>query len=178
MFLAIALGVTPRANAKPEAAAPTKTITVGIMSGMFKGIPEPLVKAGGQQFSSLFQKFTSLPGEVAVEEDCFTLAEKLKQNKIQMGVVHGFEWAWLTKQNPELAPLVVTVPAKLPQSCIVVNAKSMAMTPNALKGANVDIPYNMKAHGFLHVEKLKKSCPPGSFCPMTPEDLGPERGPG
>lgn len=181
-FVAIALGVTPRADAKPEpapvapaapAAAPP-TIKVGIMSGMFKGIPPVLVKAGGQQFSSLFQKFTGLPGEVDVDDDYATLGEKLSQNKIQMGVVHGFEWAWLVKKNPQLASLVVTIPAKLPQSCIVVNAKNMVMKPDDLKGGTVEIPFNMKAHGFLHIDKLAKSCPKGSFCPMTPDDLGPE----
>jgi ABC-type phosphate/phosphonate transport system substrate-binding protein len=177
-LVAIALGLAPRADAKPQpAAAPAAapdTIRVGIMSGMFKGVPEPLVKAGGQQFSGLFQKFTGLPGEVEVENDYRALANKLNQNKIQLGVVHGFEWAWLIKQNPDLAALVVTVPAKMPQACIVVNTKNLAMNPGGLKGANVDIPFNMKAHGFLYIEKLLKSSAPNAFVPNTPEDLGPE----
>lgn len=173
-FVALALGLAPRADAKPEPAAAPDTIKVGIMSGMFKGIPEPLIKAGGQQFNNLFQQFTGLPGGVDGVDDYRDLAKKLNQNELQLGVIHGFEWAWLVKQNPRLAPLVVTVPAKLPQGCIVVNAKDMAMNPIGLKGENVEIPFNMKAHGFLYIEKLRKECPPGSFQPNTPEDLGPE----
>ncbi len=171
-FVAVALGATPRVEAKPEPAP--ATIKVGIMNGMFKGIPEPLIKAGGHQFSSLFQKFTGLPGGVEGEEEYADLAKKLKDNQIQLGVVHGFEWSWISKQHPQLAALVVAVPSKLPQSCIVVNVKNEAVGLVGLKGAKVEIPFNMKAHGFLYIEKLHKSCPPGSFTPTTPEELGPD----
>jgi hypothetical protein len=171
-LLAIVVGFAPAADV-PMASA-NDNITVGIMSGMFKGIPQPLIKAGGQQFNTLFKKFTGLPGDVMVEDDYRKLATKVNENKIQLGVIHGYEWAWLAKQNPQLAPLVVTVPAKLPQACIVVNAKNPVLAPANLKGANIDVPFNMKAHGFLYLDKLQKSCPPGSFAVNTPEDLGPE----
>jgi ABC-type phosphate/phosphonate transport system substrate-binding protein len=180
---AVGLGTVPQADAKPEPAAkpmaaanpaPADTIKVGIIGGMFKGIPDGLIKAGGAQFGGLFQQITGLPGEVQVEEEYRELAKKLNNNTIQLGVVHGFEWAWLIKNNPNLKPLVITIPTKMPQACIVVSAKNMAAGPEGLKGANLDIPFNMKAHGFLHLDKVQKSCPKGSFCPQTPEDLGPE----
>jgi hypothetical protein len=177
MFAFIALGLIPRAEARPEPAnklPAAPVIKVGIMSGMFKGFPDALIKAGGQQFGNLFQEFTGFPGAVEAEDDYLALAKKLNENKLQLGVVHGFEWAWLIKQNPQLETLAVTVPARLPQACIVVNAKNPAIGPEGLKGANIDIPFNMKAHGFLYIDKLHKASPAGSFRPNTPEDLGPE----
>ena len=173
-FVAIALGITPRADAKADAAAAPDTIKVGIMSGMFKGVPEPLIKAGGNQFSGLFKQITGLPGAVVVEDRHHDLAKKLNDNEVHLGVFHGFEWAWLQKHNPNLTALAITIPTHLPQACIVVNVKENATGPQGLKGANVDIPFNMKIHGFLYIEKLHRECPAGSFKPNTPDDLGPE----
>jgi hypothetical protein len=176
-FIAIALGLAPRADAKadpgPAPAAP-ETIKVGIMSGMFKGVPAPLIKAGGNQFGGLFKQITGLPGAVQVEDKHHDLAKKLNDRDVHLGVFHGFEWAWLKKQNPSLAALAITIPTHLPQACIVVNVKENVAGPQGLKGANVDIPFNMKAHGFLYIEKLSSECPAGSFKPNLPDDLGPE----
>ena len=171
-FVAIVLGLAPRADAQP-AAAP-ETIKVGIMGGMFKGVPEPLIKAGGPQFSGLFKAITGLPGDVEVEETHLDLAKKLNQGKAQLGVFHGFEWAWVQKANPSLTPLVITIPAHLPQLCIVVNDKNNAPGARGLNGASVESPFNMKSHGFLYIEKLKSECPAGSFKISTPDDLGPD----
>ena len=137
-LFAIASGFAPATDV-PVAPA-NDNITVGIMSGMFKGIPQPLIKAGGQQFNTLFKKFTGLPGDVMVEDDYRKLASKVNENKIQLGVIHGYEWAWLAKQNPHLAPLVVTIPAKLPQACIVVNAKNPVLPRPTSKGRTSTCP--------------------------------------
>lgn len=173
----LALGMAPRAqSAEPEAAAAPDTIKVGIMGGMFKGVPETLVKAGGEQFGGLFKRITGLPGQVEVEDNHLTLAKKLDDNKLQLGVFHGFEWAWVKKQYPNLAPLAITIPPHLPQACIVVKANDPAPGPQALNGATIEIPFNMKAHGFLYLEKLEKTCPAGSFKVAPSDELFPEDG--
>ena len=158
MFLAIAVGVAPRMEAaEPAAPAQPAVVKVGIMEGMFKGVPPALVKAGGDQFGELFKAIVGLPGAAETEADYRAMAKKLNDNKLQLAVFHGFEWAWLKKENPDLAPLALTVPPQLPQAAIVVNAKSAYTGPQDLKGANIDIPFNMKAHGYLYGEKLEKA---------------------
>jgi ABC-type phosphate/phosphonate transport system substrate-binding protein len=158
LFLALGLGLAPSGGAAEPAAAPAapNKIKVGIMDGMFRGVPEGLVQAGGQQFGGLFKTITGLPGEVESEKGHLALAKKITNNQTHLGVFHGFEWAWIQKQNPDLAPLAITVPSQLPQAAILVNAKAAFNKPEDLKGESLEIPFNMKAHGFVYAEKLAK----------------------
>jgi ABC-type phosphate/phosphonate transport system substrate-binding protein len=174
LVLAVALGLAPRSPVAANEPVTPDTIKVGIMDGMFKGVPEGLVKAGGQQFGGLFKAIVGLPGEVESEPNYLDLAKKIDANKTHLGVFHGFEWAWIKKDYPHLAPLAITIPQCLPQACVVVCAKDTCTGPHALKGANVDVPYNMKAHGYLYIDKLEKSVPTGSFKVVPSEDLSAE----
>lgn len=175
IVLALVLGVAPRAGAAepaaPNAAMTPDVIKVSIMDGMFRGVPQGLIQAGGQQFGGLFKDLVGLPGDVETEANHIALAKKLDAGKVHLGVFHGFEWAWVKKEYPNLAPLAITVPPHLPQACIVVNAKDAAAGPHALNGASIDVPFNMKAHGIVYVERLERSCPKGAFCVTVSEDL-------
>lgn len=175
IVLALVLGVAPRAGAAepaaPNAAMTPDVIKVSIMDGMFRGVPQGLIQAGGQQFGGLFEKLVGLPGQVETDASHLALAKKLDGGKVHLGVFHGFEWAWVKKEYPNLAPLAITIPPHLPQAAIVVNAKNAAAGPHALGGANIEVPFNMKAHGFAYVEKLQKDVPKDSFKIAISEDL-------
>jgi len=176
--LGVVLGFVPLGAAAEPAAAPAmpvapEVIKVGIMDGMFKGVPEGLVKAGGQQFGGLFKAIVGLPGEVDTEANHIALAKKLDANKVHLGVFHGFEWAWVKKEFPHLAPLAITIPSQLPQACVVVSAKDNIAGPQDLKGSKVHVPFNMKAHGYLYIEKLGMAVP-GAFEVSLSEDVATE----
>jgi ABC-type phosphate/phosphonate transport system substrate-binding protein len=177
LLLAVAaIGVVPRGEAAEPAAGEASSaaapalINVAIMDGMFRGVPPGLIKAGGNQFGSLFKDIVGLPGAVETESDHDALAKKLSQGKVHLGVFHGFEWAWVKQNHPNLAVVAITVPTALPRASIVVNAKNAAPGPQALMGANVEIPFNMKAHGIVYIEHLEKTLPAGSIKPSLTED--------
>jgi ABC-type phosphate/phosphonate transport system substrate-binding protein len=172
LLLALAIAVPGVGGAEPSAAPATapELVKVGIMDGMFRGVPPGLVKAGGNQFGGLFKNIIGLPGAVESEADHEGMAKKLNQGKLHIGVLHGFEWAWIKGNNPDLAVVAITIPSALPRACIVVNTKEAAPGPQSLKGANVEIPFNMKAHGIMYVEHLEKTLPAGSLKPSITED--------
>lgn len=169
-----AVGLTPRAagGAEPGGASPG-TIRLGLMSSMFRDIPPAVIDAGAGPFRSLFKKYTGLPGEVELVDNHTTMATKLTARQLDLGVFHGFEWAWVKDQHPELVPLTVTVPTKPPQACVVVHADCPATRPHDLKGCEVAIPLGTKAHGYLFLEGLQKNLPAGCIAPKKRVKWGP-----
>jgi ABC-type phosphate/phosphonate transport system substrate-binding protein len=165
------LGLAPRADAQNPA-----SLKLGMLQGMFKDVPEPVVHAAARPFSDLFQKQTGLKGEVVIVPDYQTLAAQMKDGKLHVGVFHGFEFAWVRDQYPELEPLAVTVPpGRKVQACLVVHKESAATEPKELKGPCVVIPMFTNAHCRLFLERLQGELPDGccqcaKHDPVTPDE--------
>jgi len=108
--------------------------------------------------------------------DCEQLAAKMKAKTLHVGVFHGFEFAWVRDQYPEIAPLAVTLPPGKGQACLVVHKNSPAASPKDLRGACVALPLFTKAHCELFLDRLRGELPAGCCCrakhdPMTPQDV-------
>jgi ABC-type phosphate/phosphonate transport system substrate-binding protein len=141
---------------------------------MFKDVPLAMVNAAARPFSNMIQEKSGLKGNVEVVSDYKMLAEKLGAGTIDIGVFHGFEYAWI-KDTPGLVPLVATVPncGKV-QACLVVNVESTAKEPKDLKGACVLVPKSSKAHCHMYLERIRASIPAGDCCPAQTNNLTPE----
>lgn len=168
--LVAAVGLVPPAGAD----APPATIRLGVLSGMFRGVPPVLVQSAATPFRELFKKHTGLEGDVAVVDDYETLAARLDDKSLELGVFHGFEWAWVKDRHSDLCPLVVTVPARKIQACVVVRADAKAVTPADLRGASVAVPVGTKAHVQLYYERLVETLPAGCCRPAKDADRGPD----
>lgn len=171
--LVVAVGLTLRADAKPTTTPASGTIRLGLMSTMFRDVPPALVQAAQGPFRDLFKKQVGLTGEVEVIDDYEALAKKLNDQKLDLGVFHGFEWAWVHERYPNLQPLVVTVPYKPLQACIVVHTKHKADEPAGLNGPCVAVPLGLKAHSHLFYERLQQNLPAGCCRPIGKGKLGP-----
>ncbi len=167
-LLVVAVGM-----GRPAAAQPPRTIRLGVLGGMFRDVPQPLVLAAATPFREVFKKQTGLDGDVEVVGDHDDLAAKLQANKVHVGVFHGFEWAWVKDRHPDLIPLAVTVPHRRPQAVLVVKADSKA-APTDLKGACVAVPIATKAHCHLFLERLADTLPAGCCGARPMPESGPE----
>ena len=154
---AILLVATPGVRATdPEL---TK-IRVGLLEGMFKDVPKPLLAAMAEPFRSMMFKQTGLSGDVDMCPNSTCLAGKLKDRSISIGVFHGFEYAWAKNANPNLVPLLVTVPhGRKVQALILVSAVSELKKPADLKGIGVVVPKALKAHSQLFLDKIRGQNP-------------------
>ncbi|MFM8273122.1 MAG: phosphate/phosphite/phosphonate ABC transporter substrate-binding protein [Gemmata sp.] len=149
-------GPAPRA-----AAGEPVPMKIGLPESMFSGLPSAVVQRAARPFQTMIEKQAGLKGEVVVGRDYVDLADQLRSGKLDVAVLHGFEYAWV-KQHPELLPLVVTVPGNKIQACIVVNAESKVQSPQGLKGETVAIPGNTKAHCHLYLARLRGTLPDGT----------------
>ncbi len=156
-MLVVAVGLVAPAAAQP----PPKVLRLGVLSGMFRDIPPPLVQAAAAPFSDVLKRQTGLNGVVQVVPEHEEQASLLQANKLEIAVFHGFEWAWVKDRYPNLVPLAVSVPTRKFQAALVVNAESKARVPADLKG-NVAVPLGTKAHCYLFVERLAETLPAGT----------------
>ena len=99
-----------------ESEEPTNSRTlvrIGVVSSLFRDVPEPLAQAMLRPMKSLIETQTGLQGDVTRAGDAFELGQKLSEDKIQLGVFHGFEFAWYRLKFPKLQPLVIAVNSAL-----------------------------------------------------------------
>lgn len=160
-----------------EAAEPTAPVTelkIGLPQPMFKDVPKAMVNAAAQPLQRMIQEKSGLVGAVKILPDYRTLADEIAAGKIDIGVFHGFEYAWV-KDKPDLIPLVATVPAcgKV-QACLVVHVDSKVKEAKELKGACVLVPTMTKAHCHMYLERLRDKIPAGDCCPAKSGPLSPQ----
>jgi len=158
-----------------RATEPAAELKMGLPQTMFKEVSPALVKLAAKLFADTIQEKSDVKVSVEVVADYKTLAEMLQSGKIDLGVFHGFEYAWV-KDIPGLVPLVATIPncGKV-QACLVVNIKSQAKEPKDLKGACVLIPDGSKGHCFMYLDHLRSTIPAGDCSPAKSAGLTPER---
>ena len=149
--LLLILGLSTRAE---DAVKGNPKIRVGVAGSIFRDAPAPLVNALMKPFKSLLDSQTGINGQMVAAGDAEDLGKQLADDKVQLGVFHGFEFAWAHLKHPELKPLIITVN---PSSCCranVVILKDGAFKELAdLKGKVLAIPINTREHCHLFIER-------------------------
>src|SRR2546421_8775636 len=122
-------------------------IRIGLVRTLFRDTPASLVDVLSQPLKTLMQSQTGMSGELSVTGDAFDLSKKLKENTVQLGVFHGFEFAWARQRNPGLKALVVVVSHhRQLHAHLVVRKDSPATCCADLKGKSVAIPMGSREH--------------------------------
>lgn len=152
---------------------PTDGLNIEVVQSLFRDVPQGMVKVLGRPLRELIHKRTGLTGDVTTVSDALTLADRLKTNQCQLGVFHGFEFAWAKERNADLIPLVVTVyPSGYPQACVVVRRDNPAATLAELKG--VTVPKGTKAHCLAYLDKRRAKLSESVAAPNSKERMSAE----
>jgi len=160
----------------PARAADPGELKIGMLSGMFRDQQPKVVEALSKPFRDLMTKHIGYNGDVEVVDDPMALCDRLKENKVQLGVFHGFEFAWAQQRCDDLIPLIVTQPTGgTVQGILVVNADCPAKGVADLK-CDVLIPRGAKAHTLVFLDKLRDGvavdvAKPAAKIDQTPEDV-------
>jgi ABC-type phosphate/phosphonate transport system substrate-binding protein len=137
-----------------RAADPAGDINIAVVQSMFRETSPALAKVLARPLIGIITRQTGLTGgNVDVAPDALALADQLKAGKCQLGVFHGFEFAWARKHDPNLIPLVVTVyPTGHPRACIVVHRGSKATSVRDLKGERITVARGSRGHCYLYLD--------------------------
>src|SRR5262249_46745150 len=117
-------------------------------------IPDPMVKVALRPFRVLMESQTGLRGKLVPAGDALSLGEQLNSNKLQLGVFHGFEFAWAKQRYPELRPLMIAVNRQRHlRAHIVVNKNGDIKDLADLEGKTLAVPRCTREHCLLYLER-------------------------
>ncbi len=153
---------------KSSAEAP-KPIRIGMAKSFFLDVPDAMVQMLSIPFRSLMKNQTGLDGRLETSMDCFELGEKLEKNEIQLGVFHGFEFAWVKEKYPKLRPLMIAINKDRELSANIVLREDKNFTSFAdLKGKQISLPKRSRGHCRLFLERRIEECgsTPADFCKL------------
>lgn len=144
----------------PLSTAAEPGLKIGMVQGMFRDVQPSLVQALSRPFRSLIEKQTGLTGDVEIHADAFALAKNIHDEKLHIGVFHGYEYAWVHKQNPEFIPLALAMPqGRTLQAFVVVHKDCAAKGLRELEGECLTIPRGTKGHCIAYIDKARAGLP-------------------
>lgn len=147
-LFAAALGFTASlptvSTAQPKADAPIK---IGMVKTFFTDLPDGLIKLVTDPFPALMKNVAGLDGELSFKDDAFGTADKLDAGKLDLGVFHGHELAWLQQKYPKMKPLMVVANNKHDvRAIVVVSMNSPAGKLADLRGKTIAVHAQSKEH--------------------------------
>ena len=163
------------AGSTARAGDPSGELKIGMLQGMFRDVQPNMVQALAKPFRDLMLKQTGFTGDVEILDDPLALADRLKEKKVQIGVFHGFEFAWAKQRCDDLIPLIVTQPpgGKV-QAVVVVHKTFEGKSLADLKADAVHIPRGAKAHSLAFLDKARTGLDAAHAKPTPKVTLTPE----
>jgi len=144
--LLVALGFAvslPSIHAQPA----TAPINVGMAKTFFNDLPKAMIEIAVGPFGDLMKTTTGFEGKLTTDDAYADVAQKLYDGKLQMGVFHGHEFAWIQKKFPKLTPFMIATNKQHDVSAyVVVHKDSTAKTIADLRGKKFDLPFGTREH--------------------------------
>jgi ABC-type phosphate/phosphonate transport system substrate-binding protein len=151
--LAVGLAVLAARAPGQQAQSPPGAVKIGMVSSLFRDLPPSLIQVLTPPFQSLMREQTGLEGELVTVGDSQDLAKRLNDKQVQLGVFHGFEFAWAQQKHPELKPLVIAINRhRTLRAFVVVREDSTAAGLADLKGKTLSQPRRSREHCLLFLD--------------------------
>jgi ABC-type phosphate/phosphonate transport system substrate-binding protein len=140
-----------------RAADPAKSpdkVKIGLVSTLFKEMPEQTVMAMMKPFGAIMYTQTGVNGELMPAGDAGNLANLISRNELQLGVFHGIEFAWVRQKHPDLQPLCIAVSSQpYLHAHLVVLADSHANNVSDVQNKTLTIPNHSRNHVHLFLRR-------------------------
>lgn len=135
------------------------SVRIGLIASLFSDVPEPTVMAMMQPFGALMEAQTGVSGELVACGDADNLGQQLVEDKVQLGVFHGIEFAWARQKYPELRPLVIAVnQQRYLRAHLVVRADSKLGAVGDLQDKVLALPNQTREHCQLFLRRRCLEC--------------------
>jgi ABC-type phosphate/phosphonate transport system substrate-binding protein len=146
--------LTPARQADAEEMPKAPTVRVGLASSLFRDTPEVMIQAIARPFRSLVESQTGLSGQLVPNVKPDDLCVQMKDDKLQLGVLHGYEYAWLRQTYPDLKPLMIAVNQQSHlKANLVVRNDNKAASLEDLKGLTIAVPRRTREHCHLFLDR-------------------------
>ena len=150
-------------------------VKIGLVDSITRGIPPAWTQIAMKPFKSLMETHTGLLGEVVPGGDALELARSLEDDKFQVAVFHGHEFAWAKQKHPKIKAIAVCVNRSQEIKVhLVVRSDSKAASYADLKGKKISVPRMGRApcQVFLERRCVKPGTTPEKFYSRVDHPFG------
>jgi ABC-type phosphate/phosphonate transport system substrate-binding protein len=167
LIFCVAVAGLATAGAPPRQA---DLIRIGMLKSMFRDVPAAMFQAMTVPFQTVVEQQTGLKGQLQIVDSADELTKRLADRDMQLGVYHGFEFAWTKLKDANLQPLMmVSSNPGLLQTVVVVANSSPAKNICDCRGHSLAVPRGAREHSrlFLARQCRKHGCSVQEFFPAT-----------
>jgi ABC-type phosphate/phosphonate transport system substrate-binding protein len=131
----------------PTLAPAGETVKVGLTDTLVPGLSGTALQVAAAPFRVLLESGTGFKGRIVGSSDARTLARQLEEDKLQLGIFQGIEFAWARQVNPKLEPLVICVKQERTlKAYLIVRAAATYRKPAELRGTTLALPTGSLEH--------------------------------
>jgi ABC-type phosphate/phosphonate transport system substrate-binding protein len=132
-----------------------RTMRIGVTRSIFQDTDDNTVQASIKRFKEVMERETEIASDSTTVPDIWTMAADLMQQKLQLGVACGHEFAWCREKYPTLEPLVIAVNQdRYVRVHILANTKSSARDFADLAGKSLALALHTKPYCRLYIERV------------------------
>lgn len=131
-----------------------KTVRLGMLATMFRSRKTAAFAALRGPFSAVVESQTGLHYKLMLLPSVDEMRRQLADGTLELGLCHGFEFAWMKQAEPRIRPLMIVAPAHVPlKGFVVVTESSSAAALADLRGTKVAIPNGIHQTARLFAER-------------------------
>jgi ABC-type phosphate/phosphonate transport system substrate-binding protein len=163
----IAAGMIGAFSLPAATAGEDKPLQIGMAQTFFYEKSKATIDIATGDFNAVLKETSGLTGRIVSRYGAFEVAEKLISKELDIGILHGHEFAWVQKKHPEIRPLVLAANKARPvQAYLIVHKNSSVKNVADLRGAMLDLPMASSPCSRLFVERnctTKDQITPAAF---------------
>ncbi len=148
-----AAALLPASPAAEKDAAVPISIHVGMMQSYFPGAPDEVVQTMMRPFKALMEVQGGFKGDMIPVARAEDLGQRIAENKLHVGVFHGFEFAWAQQKYPQLKPLVTAVNHHPLYAYLMVRRDSNTAGLADLRDKLLALPASTRVYSRLYLER-------------------------
>jgi ABC-type phosphate/phosphonate transport system substrate-binding protein len=134
-------------------------VRIGMVKTLFRDLPESAAMAMMRPFGALMHAQTGVQGQLVPGGDAEALGRQLAEDKLQLGIFHGIEFAWARQKFPELRPLMIAINQERHLRAFLVVRADQSITGFAdLKGKVVALPRGTRQHCHVYLKHHCQQC--------------------
>jgi ABC-type phosphate/phosphonate transport system substrate-binding protein len=134
-------------------------VRVGVPLSFFRDIPEAKAQVLMEPLRLLLEAQTGVRGQLMIVPTAEVVGQQLHDDKVQLGLFHGFEFAWARLKNPQLKPLLLAInQQRQVRAYLLVRNDCCASGFADLSGKAVTMPLQSREHCVLYLERRCRDC--------------------
>jgi ABC-type phosphate/phosphonate transport system substrate-binding protein len=173
----VAVGLAMLVTQAPAHEPAPAPVRMGMPASMFRDVNPVLFAGLAQPFYALVERQTGLKSELLLIQTPDEMRDQLDSGKLDLGVFHGFEFAWMKQKSPTLQALMVAAPQHRPlKALLVVNQNCPAKTLSDLRGKAVAMPVGTREYVRLFLARQCQALgnSPDAFFSQVTKPLTPD----